>query len=656
MYRIIHEQCLMLRDGHELIEIRPWGTDALRVRATRNPRFSGEDKGLLPPPEGNTPEIGEDKDGWFIRNGHILCTVTPGGCLRFYRDDTLVLAEYHRGRDANQHSSPIRTEAREFRSRGSDYEITARFESDPKEKLFGMGQYQQPQLDLKGCVLELCQRNSQVTIPFCLSSAGYGFLWNHPGVGEVMFGSNYTRWHAVCADELDYWVTVGDTPRQILAHYTLVTGRAPKFPENALGLWQCKLRYRTQEELLEVAREYKRRGIPLDVIVIDFFHWCHQGDWCLDPEYWPDPTAMMEELRSMGVRCMVSIWPTTDTDSLNYQQLRDRGLLVQCTDGAQQQVSWGGNNVMFLDATNPETRAFIWQKAKENYLSHGIDLFWLDANEPEYSAADAECYRYYAGPLTKCGNVYPMLHTKTFWDGLTAEGKTDIVNLSRSAWVGSQRWGTLVWSGDVKSNYVSLRDQLSAGLNIGIAGIPWWCTDTGGFMEGNVNDPDFVELLIRWYEFSTFSPVLRMHGNREPFDIPQLSDHGGGAASTGRPNELWSYGPEAEAIFRKYLDLRLEMKEYLMEVMDEASQNGSPVMRTMFYEFPEDPHCWELDDQYMLGSRYLVAPVLTAYTASREVYLPEGKWKSIHDGSIVNGGQTITAATPLDVIPVYERI
>ncbi len=650
------EDCLKIRDGHELIEIRPWGKDSIRVRSTLNPGFSEKEKGLLPAKEGSEWVFELSENGASVTNGKIRCSVTPGGCLSFYRDDKLVLAEYYRGRDANQHSRPINMMARQYRTKGGDFEAFARFESNPGEKLFGMGQYQQPELNLKGCVLALEQRNSQISIPFYISSEGYGFLWNHPGTGEVSFGRNYTLWHADCCDELDYWVTVGDTPKKLLENYTGVTGRAPRFPKNALGLWQSKLRYRTQDEVLEVAREYRRRGIPLDVIVIDFFHWRHQGDWCFDPDFWPDPKAMVDELKSMGIRCLISIWPTSDSESLNYEELRERGLLVRAVDGTQQQITWGGSNVVFVDATNPEARDFVWEKAKKNYYDCGIDMFWLDCNEPEFSAADAHGYSFFAGPLEKCAGLYPKLHMQTFRDGMLGEGRTDIVNLSRSAWVGSQQMGSVIWSGDVQSDFVALRDQLSAGLNIGLAGIPWWSSDTGGFQGSSVEDPGFAELLIRWFQFSAFSPVLRMHGDRAPHDIPPLSDSGGGKMTTGRPNELWSYGEEAERIFCKYLNIRLEMKDYLSSLMDEASENGSPVMRTMFYEFPEDERCWELDDQYMLGPRFLVAPVLRAGMQRRDVYLPEGSWRSIHGGPVVTGGRTVCAETPLDIIPVFERV
>ena len=482
-------------------------------------------------------------------------------------------------------------------------------------------------------------------------------MWNDPSIGRVAFGKNYTEWESLRCSELDYWVTVGETPKEILKYYTEVTGRAPKFPENMLGLWQCKLRYRTQEEVLEVAREYHRRGLPLDVIIIDFFHWKHMGDWSFDPTYWPDPAAMVRELHEMGTRCMVSIWPTVEPSSINYRALKERGLLVKSVRGGISGMTMLGQQATFYDPTNPKAREFVWSKCAENYYKDGINCFWLDVAEPEYMPADFEHYVYHAGSAEKTACLFPLNYAKTFYDGMCAAGQTDIVNLLRCAWVGSQRYAAAVWSGDIRSNFETLRAQLSAGLNIGIAGIPWWTTDTGGFT-GDIREPFFNELLIRWFQFSTFCPILRMHGDHGPRDIPRLSDtiHSGGYCHTGQPHELWSYGEEVYAILKSYLDIRLSMKDYLAGLMDEASQNGSPLMRTMFYEFPNDPVCWELDDQYMLGDRYLVAPVMYEGMRERAVYLPSGQWKDIHTGTVYKGGQRLTVSAPLEIIPVFERI
>lgn len=656
MYFTKKDSCLIAKQRNETVMVEAWGNNALRVRVTQNPDFTRDNKALSYP-ETNNVEITVNEQEAAIKNGKISCVISKNGWMEFFNEGKSILKEYARDwSNANEHSPSMKFYARDFKPvSGNDYSITMRFEANEGEKIYGMGQYQQPNLNLKGCILELAQRNSQISIPFYISNKGYGFLWNNAGIGEVMFGMNYTQWHSKLSEELDYWITADDTPKQIIKNYTAVTGRAPEFPDNALGLWQCKLRYRTQEEVLEVAREYKRRGIPLDVIVIDFFHWIRQGDWSFDPEYWPDPQAMMDELKEMGVRCMVSIWPTVDRKSVNFKEMFDKGLLVRTECGSMQCFDFQGDTVIY-DATNPEAREFIWNKAQENYYKYGIDMFWLDEAEPEYSEYDFEHYRHYTGPALKVGNSYPKAHAKAFYDGMMEQGQTDIVNLLRCAWVGSQKYAALVWSGDVWSNFASLRDQLSAGLNIGIAGIPWWISDTGGFF-GDVRDEHFNELLIRWFQFSTFCPVLRMHGDRGPHDIPRLSDldYGGGFSETGRPNELWSYGEEVYVILKKYLDIRLGMKDYIKTVMNEASENGSPVIRTMFYEFPDDETCWNVNDQYMFGSKYLVAPVMYQGMTKRSVYLPEGKWRNIHNDIIYDGFQTITADAPIDIIPVFEK-
>lgn len=651
------EHTLIAREGNETVEIIAWGSNGLRVRATKNPCFSQNDKALeYVAPTHVSIRI---KDTYAeINNGKLSCRFDKTGFITFFKNNKQILKEYARSfNKANDHSSCLAFDSRILKPIfGDRYALTLRFEGNPEEKIFGMGQYQQSNLDLKSCILELAQRNSQITIPFYLSNLGYGFLWNHPGIGEVMFGSNYTQWTAECAQEMDYWITAGDTPKEILMHYTEVTGRAPEFPENALGLWQSKLRYRTQEEVLSVAREYKRRGIPLDVIVIDFFHWIYQGDWAFDPKYWPNPAAMIRELKEMGIRCMVSVWPSVDRKSVHYAEMRELGYLVRTERGTDENKNFCGSTVYF-DPTNPDARQYVWKIIRENYFNLGIDLFWLDVAEPEFSHYDFDNFRYYTGSALEVTNAFPLMYAKTFYDGQKQAHCHSIISLVRSAWVGSQKYGTLVWSGDVNSTFTCLRDQVAAGLNIGIAGIPWWSSDTGGFF-GNIHDPHFNELLIRWFQFSTFCPALRLHGDRKP-RLPLFEPNatcGGGFVGSGQPNELWSYGEEVYEILKKYLNIRLEMKSYIKSLMDEASENGSPVIRPMFYEFPDDKTCWEWNEQYMFGSKYLVAPILYQGMTERTVYLPYGQWKNIHTNEIHAGMQKITVQAPLEIIPVFQRI
>ena len=653
MFEIKANTLQFSRNG-ETVVIYAQGQDALRVRATMNCAFDDRDWALEVAPVGEA-EIRLEGDGATITNGAISARVDRLGKIRFYKSGVQILEEYYRCYEYDMpHTPSLRIVAREYKPiRGGDYECTLRFEAQ-KEKLYGMGQYQQDCLDLKGCTLELAQRNSQASVPFLLSSLGYGFLFNQPAVGRATFAKNVTEWHVESVRQLDYWITVG-SPKEILANYTALAGRAPEFPENALGLWQCKLRYRTQEEVLSVAREYHRRSIPLDVIVIDFFHWTRQGEWKFDPVYWPDPAAMVRELRSYGIRCMISVWPTVDKKSENFAEMRERGLLIRPERGSQC-FDFLGDSYLY-DATNPAAQAYLWDKCRRNYFEDGIDMFWLDEAEPEYTAYDFDNYRYYLGTDLQVGNVYPVMHAKAFWDGQTAAGQKDICNLIRCAWAGSQKYGVVLWSGDIIGNFETLRDQFAAGLNVSLAGIPWWTTDIGGFFV-DVTAPGHKELLVRWFEWATFCPVLRLHGNKCPCESKPLDDRdwGGGFCHTGRDNELWSYGEDVYEILKHYVGVREQLKPYLKQVMREASENGSPVMRAMFYEFPDDPACWEADEQYMFGSSYLVAPVLYAGMTERDVYLPAGKWKNMATGEVLAGGQKVTVAAPLEVIPVFERV
>ena len=655
---------LKMRLRDETLIIEGWGKNALRVRATRRAQMPDHAHALTESVEHNAKvTIDTQAKCAEIVNGRIKATVNNVGIICFYRDDKLILQEYYScyGGSIRKESICYKIISREYKGISSDdFKITVRFESDPSEKLYGMGQYQMPILDLKGCTLPLEQRNSQVSVPFVISDKGYGMLWNNPATGEVQFGRNITKWVSTESDMVDYWICADETPADLVRNYTECVGRAPVMSKDYLGLWQCKLRYRTPDEVLEVARKYKELGIHLDVIVIDFFHWTVQGDWKFDTKYWePEKVkAMLDELHGMGTKVMVSVWPSVDKRSENYYKMDQHGL-ISCTDiGSQQTYDYQGD-CGTVDFFNPEAQKFVWETCKKNYRDLGIDLFWLDNSEPDSVSYDFENYRYHTGRGSKVGCEYPKMYLKAFYDGQNAGGDTDAVNLIRSAWVGSQKYRGLVWTGDVQSNFESFKDQVIAGQSMGLAGIPWWTTDIGGFMTDDHKDPDFVELLIRWYQFGVFCPVFRMHGNRGPdWDIPALDDRdwGGGYLYTGYPNEIWSYGDEAFGIMKKYLDLRLSLRDYVASLMEETAKTGAPLIRTMFYEFPDDKQCWELPEQFMFGSDYLVAPILQLGARERTLYLPAGKWQSLADNSITDGGRFVTVPAPLDTIPVFRKI
>ncbi|EMR67620.1 putative glycoside hydrolase family 31 protein [Eutypa lata UCREL1] len=616
-----------------------------------------------------------------IRNGRATATVTRRGKLTIKDDKTgkLILEEFVRSRVdvKDPKASALRIEGREFRGRpGADsWHLMARFETAPvdeddegkeeeeeeeEERIYGMGQYQQPFLNLKGTDVELAQRNSQASIPFAVSSRGYGFLWNNPAVGRAVFGRNLTTFEAYSTRVLDYWIVLGDAPAEIVRAYTDVVGKAPEMPEYGLGFWQCKLRYQTQEEVLEVAREHKtKRGLPMDVIVVDYFHWPYEGEWKFDPTFWPDPDAMIAELKSLGIELMVSIWPTVDRRSENYAEMLEKGLLIRQDRGWRNMMEGDGNCVHF-DATNPAARKYVWEKAKRHYFDKGVRIFWLDEAEPEYTHYDFDNYRYHGGPDLMIGNVFPAQYSRGFYEGQRAAGQDKVVNLVRCCWAGSQKYGALLWSGDIASSWSSLRSQVAAGLNAGLAGIAWWTTDIGGFHGGDPRDPGFRELFTRWFQWGAWCPVFRLHGDREPKQ-PRHGTTGGSYCLSGAANEVWSYGDEIYGICKTYLLLREKLRDYVRSVMDEAHVHGDPVIRPLFYEFPTEKAMWAIEDQYMFGSKYLVAPILKAGQRDRKVVLPGGaNWQQLTAegelaGDVLEGGRSVTVAAPLEYTPVFER-
>lgn len=652
------ENALQYRYDAETVIIEAWGKNSLRVRATKCYKMPEENWALSEVPEKTEAVVKINDYNATITNGNITAEINNIGKIIFYnKKGEVILEEYLRNREDMfaKTTSSLLVEAREFAPiLGGDYTLTMRFEGNPGEKIFGMGQYQQNFLDLKGSELELAHRNSQASVPFYVSSKMYGFLWNNPSIGKVNFNKNITSWVARSTDKLDYWITVGETPAEIENAYATVTGKAPMMPEYGLGFWQCKLRYQTQQELIEVAREYKRRNIPVDVIVCDYFHWPKQGDWRFDPTYWPEPEAMVEELKEMGMELMVSVWPMVDYKSENFDEMVKKGLLTRVDRGVRIDNLYQGNTVQY-DTTNPAARKYVWDKCKKNYYDKGIKIFWLDEAEPEYSVYDFDNYRYYLGPNVKVGNIYPTEYARGFYEGMEEEGQENIVNLLRCAWAGSQKYGALVWSGDIHSSYESLQNQICAGLNMAMAGIPWWTTDIGGFFGGDIRSDEFKELFVRWFEYGTFCPVMRLHGYRMPYQ-PQFGETGGAGCHSGAPNEIWSYGEEVYEICKSYIELRERMRPYTRQIMKDTHENGSPVMRPLFYEFPNDARSWEEEMSYMFGPDVLVAPIYEKAATKRSVYLPAGaQWKNYWTGEMVEGGQEILVDAPINQIPLFLR-
>ncbi|QMU69820.1 TIM-barrel domain-containing protein [Streptacidiphilus sp. P02-A3a] len=653
----------------ETLRVEPWGRDSVRVRATPGGALLPDLPGALldadPATAGTagTAEISIEGNTATLVNGAI--TVRLDGNAADASDPQLHPAAGRLTFLNTADGSELLAEEphhfwwpgpRLYTATGNGYHrLEQRFRAYPGERLYGLGQHTHGLLDQKGAVIDLVQRNAEVSIPFLLSDRGYGLLWNSPAIGRVELAETGTRWVADSARQLDYWVTAG-RPADVLRRYADATGHSPMLPDWAAGFWQCKLRYRTQEELLEVAREYRRRDLPLDVIVADFFHWTHLGEWRFDPEEWPDPAAMVAELDRLGVKLMVSVWPSVSPLSENFHELLNQGHLINTEYGPVAHADWPDKGldaysaqVAFYDATNPDARAFVWERLRRNYLDLGIKVWWLDACEPELKPGYPANLRYHAGPGLEVGNLYPRENARMIHEGMTAAGESEVVSLNRSSWAGAQRYGAALWSGDIGTDFASLRAQIKAGLNVMVSGIPWWTTDIGGFHGGDPDDPGYREVLVRWFQYGAFCPLFRLHGFRGPEQRLE-------PAMTGLPNEVWSYGDEAYRILTSYLRLRERLRPYLLRQLAEAAEQGLPPMRPLFVEFPDDPAAWTVDDAFLLGPDLLVAPVTEAGARRREVYLPSGAdWTDAWTGAVHPGGSRTAVDAPLDRIPLFLR-
>lgn len=623
---------------------------AVRVQATRNPIFSGKDWSLTARPV--EPESAELTDGGaLLAHGGLIVQVSRMGRLRFLDSSRAPLLE------EILRLKPYQTEARSYRSVGSDtWKCEVRFLPRPEERIFGMGQFQDGIIDRKGTVIDLIQRNTTIIVPFHYSTTGYAFLWNNPSVGRVEFAKNGTRWSAEACRDVDYCVAAAPEPKAALRAYAELTGYPSAFPAFASGFWQSRLRYETQEEALAVVREHKARKLPLSVFVIDFFHWSRMGDWRFDERSWPDPEAMVKEIREAGAEVMVSIFPTVNPDSENFEELQRKNLLLRTRRGAEAPHVFtdtdteGFKGLHYYDPFNPEARRFIWETAKRNYFDKGIKVFWLDSCEPEIMPRyDPENVLTYEGIAAEHTCAYPFLHEKGFYEGMRAAGVEAPLNLCRSAWAGSQRYGAAVWSGDVVGTFESFRLQVAAGLSFALCGIPWWTTDIGGFFASPTDSPEFRELLVRWFQFGVFSPICRLHGFRDPVDW-----------KTGGPNEVWSFGEEVYGILKDLLFLRERLRPYVERNMVLASETGLTFLRPLFVDYPADPGTYDLTDQYLLGEELLVAPVLEMGQREREVYLPAGSdFVHVHTGeryrTEAGAGRRVVVPAPLDSIPVFVR-
>lgn len=560
--------------------------------------------------------------------------------------------------------TPERPEVARLDTGSHGYSVSATFDSRYDEHYYGLGQQQKGWMDLRDHQIHCWHEygaigGEDVCVPFMLSSRGYGIVWDNPSKTTVDLGFNGRNvWSSEVGDRVSFFVIVGSSD-EIYAGYRLLTGVTHMLPRAAYGYIQSKAIYPTQKQLLDVAKRYREKKLPLDVMVVDFLNVTRQGEMDLDPERWPDPAAMNRELHNMGVGTLLSVWPHFSRGTQFYDMLLNRGWLILSHD-RKPDLGWAPESIgPNLDSTNPEAAEWFWEKVRDRYIKpYGFDYLWLDETEPDVDPGNDV---FSIGPGIRFYNVYPLFHTSAVYEGFRRDfgNSRRVMILARAAYLGAQRNGTVFWSSDVESTWDTLKRSVPAGLNFTATGLPYWDTDIAGFFSPSIpadyhaehkplidgsdarqtisNYEDYPELFVRWFEWGAFQPIMRAHGER---------NH----------NEVWSYGKQAEPILEKYLKLRYQLLPYTYSIAYRSYQTGAPFMRALFMDFPSDPKVADIPDEYMFGPAFLVAPVTEQGATKRAVYLPSGcDWYNYWTNERLHGGQTIVADAPIDVLPLFVK-
>src|ERR1035437_4287566 len=507
------------------------------------------------------------------------------------------------------------------------------------EGLYRLGQHQAGVWNYRGETVDLSQENTNIAIPLLVSTNGFGIFWNNPSRSRMdnrFVHSLYLS--AEVADRVDYYFLYGPEPDQIVGHYRELTGEAPLFGRWAYGFWQCKNKYQSQRELETVAAKYRALHIPVDNIVQDWFWWVTMGEMKWNPSY-PDPQGLINKLHEEHFHLMVSIWPYFRPGTAVYDEFDKKGWFIAKTVSP----SFHPLGQALYDASNPEARKQYWANANTALFQKGVDAWWLDTDEPETEGREDNILttnKLHVGSGARYANVYPVFHAGGVSDGQrAASDEKRVFILSRSAYAGAQRYGVTAWSGDVLSDWVTFQRQIPAGLNYSISGMPYWTTDIGGFISGgNLNDPKFRELFVRWFQFGAFSPIFRVHGTRTPDE-----------------NELWSYGPEAQTILVDYDTLRYRLMPYIYSEAWQVTSRHGTLMRPLVMDWRNDVEAQNTGDEYLFGPAILVSPVTTQGATSKTVYLPKATWYDFWTGEKQEGGKRIEADAPLAKLPLFVR-
>jgi len=545
---------------------------------------------------------------------------------------------------------------------GKSYKIKQVFKLSDAEALYGLGQDQRGIMNYRSHSVLLKQRNMYVANPFLLSSKGYGLLWDNTSVTTFADGINGASFESEIGDCIDYYFVYGGTADGTISAYRELTGASPMYGKWVFGLWQCRERYQSQDEITGVVDTYRALKVPLDNIVQDWRYWgMEEKDWNStafgNPDF-PDPKEMIDKIHKNHAHVMISVWPSFGNNTVIYNELNQNKMLFDFK-------TWPSTDkVKVYDAFNEKARAIYWKYMNKNLFSIGMDAWWLDATEPEQGDRQGkiDSTQTAIGSFMRFGNAFPLETNKGVYENQrkTSSDKRVFI-LTRSAFTGQQHYGASTWSGDIDGNWQVFHNQIAAGVNFSLSGIPYWTTDIGGFWvrpelyPTGVADPAYQELYVRWFQFGTFSPLFRSHGTNTPREIYQFGKKG-----------YWAYDVQ-----EKYINLRYRLLPYIYSQSWRVTTEGASIMRGLVMDFPTDTTALNVANQYMFGPSFLVTPVSKALyswqkgnlwetdfstTKSTSVYLPKSQgWYDFWTGEKYTGGKNILKQTPMDILPLYVK-
>ena len=606
-------------EGGEM-SVAPLESGAFRFVAGKPCKFGFAVESDGPPAHA---DIGERADEIVVACGHATAAVEKStGCFRLYDRSGRMLVREVPG-------------ARRFAPDGSA-RAEDRFAIGKNDAAYGLGQFRDGRLNLRGTRRDLLQENKKAAVPVVYSTGGWGILWNNPSRTAFSDDGNGMSFSSEWGEGIDAYLFAAPSLDGLVAQYRRLSGHVPMMPRWALGYHQSRNRYHDERQLFEVAARMKREGIPMDSIFIDYFWWGGNGTGSMrfDTKAWPDPKAMAERLRGeFGTHSVITVWPCFKPGTANYDAMKSEGLLVEGATALDGTV---------YDVCNPKARA-KYRELLKPLVDTGMDGFFLDGPEPDHVTPWSKATTH-LGPAKQVRNLYPLLHAMNFRAALDEyrPGRRHYM-ITRCAFAGQQRTGTAVWSGDIPATIDELRIQVAAGLSFTATGIPYWTTDIGGYHGGNPASEEYRETFARWFEYGAFCPVFRCHGRREPFDKIGL-------------NELWEYGEKVKGICADYIRLRHRLMPYVYSLSARTTFDDYTPMRLLAFDFPGDEKTLDCRDEFMYGPAFLVCPVLELGATSRSVYLPKGcEWIDFWSGERHAGGKTVDAAAPLERIPLFVR-